>query len=97
MTASGGRHVASIQFAIASAIALGGIAAGAAIGGLLAVAQRRIIDDLDHDLRMPMTIIRGEVELVLSRDDVSASERERSSQAVIAETERLEQILRQAE
>lgn len=81
----------------ARSVALGG---GAVLLGTLAGAlagareQERFLDDLDHDLRMPMTIIRGEVELVLSQDDVAAEERRRSSLTVIDQVERLQELLR---
>lgn len=96
LSPGGGRAATPSQLAVAGLVVLTGIAAGAVLGGLAVAAQRRIVEDLDHDLRLPLTIIRGEVELVLSRPEVWASERARSSQAVIAETERLERILHEA-
>jgi signal transduction histidine kinase len=52
-----------------------------------------IFDDLDHDLRTPMTIVRGEVELVLSQEDTPSTERGRSSAAIIERIEKLETLL----
>lgn len=49
--------------------------------------------DLDHELRVPLTVVLGEVELVLSRDDVPPPERERSAQAVIDAVRRIEALL----
>ena len=48
-----------------------------------------ILDDLDHDLRTPMTFVRGEVELVLSQENTRASECGRSSAAIIEQLETL--------
>lgn len=49
--------------------------------------------DLDHELRVPLTVVLGEVELVLSRDDVPPAERERSAQAAIDAVRRIEALL----
>jgi signal transduction histidine kinase len=88
---------------LAGGIVLVGLAAGALAGGAASAAERRTVtreyqqrlDDLDHDLRAPMTIIRGEVELVLNQDDVPIVERGRSCTTIIGELERLEHRLRQ--
>ncbi len=88
--------------AVAGSALFVGLAAGALAGRAASVAERRAfardyerqLDDLDHDLRGPMTIIRGEVELVLSQEDVSAEERERSSAAILEQLETLELRLR---
>ena len=78
---------------------------GAVLGGVLVlgggIAQRRALkarfqralDDLDHDLRGLMTIIRGEVELTLSRNDLPEQERQRSAATVIGQLEDLEALL----
>jgi signal transduction histidine kinase len=88
--------------ALAGGALLVGLAAGALTGRAASVAERRAItrnyerqlNDLDHDLRSPMTIIRGEVELVLSQENVSSEERGRSSAAIIEQLEKLELLLR---
>lgn len=85
----------------ATGLALAGLAAGAISGAAAVGRQRRALgrnyeqslDDLDHDLRGPLTIIRGEVELVLSQEDVPAAERGRSAAAIIGELEALERCL----
>ena len=82
--------------ALVGGLVLAGMAVGTVLGWTVAASERRIVDDLDHDLRGPVTIIRGEVELVLSRGDLAPAERARSAGAVIAEAERLERILRDA-
>jgi signal transduction histidine kinase len=89
--------------ALAGGMVLAGLTAGALAGRAASAAERRAVvrgyeerlDDLDHDLRAPMTIIRGEVELVLSDEKVSAGERQRSSDTIIEQLERLERRLRQ--
>lgn len=50
--------------------------------------------DLDHALRTPLTVVLGETELVLARDDVPGPERRRSADAVIAAVRRIEAVLR---
>jgi signal transduction histidine kinase len=94
---------ASPMTRIATAVGIGiaGLVAGAIAGRRARAADRRTISteyelrlaDLDHDLRAPMTIIRGEVELVLSQDDIPVAERQRSIATIIAEFERLERRL----
>lgn len=53
----------------------------------------RLVDDLDHDVRGPLTVIRGEVELVLSHGDVAPDERQRSSATVIEQVIEIERLL----
>ena len=71
--------------------------ASTATGGLAKLrefpADLVIPDDLDHDLRTPMTFVRGEVELVLSQENSQASECGRSSAAIIEQLEKLETLL----
>ncbi len=94
---------AGANLTLAGGILLVGLAAGAWAGGVAAATERRALaqeyeeqlHDLDHDLRGPLTIIRGEVELVLSQEDVPSSERGRSTAAIVGQLERLEQRLRQ--
>ncbi len=56
--------------------------------------EERLLGDLAHDLRGPLTVIRGEVELVLGREDSEAGERGRSAETVFGELERMEEIIR---
>jgi signal transduction histidine kinase len=51
-----------------------------------------MLGELAHDLRGPLTVIRGEVELVSSREGNEGEER--SSAAVLGELERIEEIVR---
>jgi signal transduction histidine kinase len=60
---------------------------------LVAGCYDRLLDDLDHDLRGPLTVIRGEVELVLSQSDVPPDERQRSSTTVIEQVVEIERLL----
>jgi MFS family permease len=80
-----------------------GLLAGALAGRAAAAAERRAahsereeaLRSLSHDLRGPLTIIRGEAELVLIREDAGATDRRRSSARIIEEVERIERIIRQ--
>jgi signal transduction histidine kinase len=49
--------------------------------------------EFDHALRGPLTVILGEVELVLSEADVPAEERRRSAQSVVGAVRQVEQML----
>jgi signal transduction histidine kinase len=60
---------------------------------LVAGSYDRLVSDLDHDLRGPLTVIRGEVELVLSQGDVAPDERQRSSATVIEQVVEIERLL----
>jgi signal transduction histidine kinase len=90
------------KLVVGTGLMLVGLAAGAFAGRAASNAERRALtreyeqrfDDLDHDLRSPTTIIRGEVELVLSQEDIPVEERGRSSAAVIEQLERHESLLR---
>lgn len=90
------------RLALAGGALLVGLVAGVLAGRAASAAERRALargyeqrlDDLDHDLRAPMTIIRGEVELVLSQESASTTERATSSAAIIEQLERLELLLR---
>lgn len=53
-----------------------------------------MLADLAHDLRGPLTVIRGEVDLVLGREGVGDEERGRSGAAVVDEVKRVEEIMR---
>jgi signal transduction histidine kinase len=60
---------------------------------LAAGCLERLLDDLDHDLRGPLTVIRGEVELVLSQPEVAPEERQQSSATVIEQVVEIERLL----
>jgi MFS family permease len=87
----------------AGALALSGILGGALLGRRAHEAERRAareelretLGDIAHDVRGPLTVVRGEVELVLASEDAEQADRERSREAVVREVERMEQILRQ--
>ena len=49
--------------------------------------------EFDHALRGPLTVILGEVELVLSDGDVPAQERRRSAASVVGAVRQVEQML----
>ena len=49
--------------------------------------------EFDHSMRGPLTVILGEIELVLSDDDVPAEERQRSAASVVAAVRQVEQML----
>ena len=72
-----------------------GALAGAALSWAICRARyRRVLGDLDHDLRRPLTVIRGEAELVLGEDDVEPCERRRSQRTVIEQVLLAERLLR---
>jgi signal transduction histidine kinase len=105
VTVSGGGPFArpGANLMLAGGILLVGLAAGAWAGaaasaterGALARGYEERLGQLDHDLRGPLTIIRGEVELVLSQEDVPMAERGRSTAAIVGQLERLEGRLRE--
>lgn len=88
---------------VAGGIALAGILGGAFAGRRAHKAERRAareelretLGDIAHDIRGPLSIVRGEVELVLAREDTEQADRERSGEAVVREVEHMERILRQ--
>ena len=49
--------------------------------------------EFDHAMRGPMTVILGEVELVLSDADVPDDERRRSAASVVGAVRQIEQML----
>jgi MFS family permease len=91
-----------VSLAGAGGVVLVGVLGGALAGGAASAAERRaaregveqMLGDLAHDLRGPLTVIRGEVELVLGREDVGGGERGRSGAAVVDEVGRVEEIVR---
>ena len=98
---AGACEVTVAKLALDGGVLLVGLAAGALAGRAASKAERRTLtreyerhlDDLAHDLRTPMTIVRGEVELVLSQEDTPTTERGRSSAAIIEQIEKLESLL----
>jgi MFS family permease len=88
--------------AVAGGAVLAGVLGGAFAGRAAHAAERRaareeveqMLGDLAHDLRGPLTVIRGEVELVLGREDIGSEDRGRGSAAVLGELERVEEIVR---
>ena len=79
-----------------------GVLVGALAGRRAAAAERHAaweaqienLSHLRHDLRRSLTIIRGEVELILSQDHVPAHERRCSSESIITEVERVDHLLK---
>ena len=49
--------------------------------------------EFDHAIRRPLTVILGEIELVLSDPDVPADERRRSVESVTGAVRQIEQML----
>lgn len=86
---------------LCTVVMLAGFLAGALAGRFAFAAERRVTDmaqeealsDLRHDVRGSLSVIRGEVELVLSQGDVPDDARRTSGASVIEEVERVEEIL----
>jgi MFS family permease len=101
----GASGVSLPSLAVAGAFVLVGILGGAFGGRAAHAAERRaardeveqMLGDLAHDLRGPLTVIRGEVELVLGREGADGEERGRSGAAVLGEVRRIEEIVRRRE
>jgi signal transduction histidine kinase len=53
----------------------------------------QMYSEFDHAIRGPLTVILGEIELVLSDPEVPADERRRSAQSVTAAVRQIEQML----
>jgi signal transduction histidine kinase len=53
----------------------------------------KLLSDLEHDLRGPLAVIRGEVELVLSQAEASLDDRRRSSASVLRQVDFIEELL----
>lgn len=98
-----GSPASPLALGVAGGIALVGLLGGALAGRYAHQAERRAareelretLGDIAHDIRGPLSIVRGEVELVLARKETEQSDRERSGGAVVREVERIEGILRQ--
>ncbi|PLS86744.1 MAG: hypothetical protein CYG60_05620 [Actinobacteria bacterium] len=98
----GGSGASQTDLVIGGAVVLAGSLIGAFAGGYAHAAERRAarkdeeraLGDLAHDLRGQLTVIRGEVELVLAREDTEDGERTRSAESVLQELERIEEIVR---
>ncbi len=52
-------------------------------------AQRQLVDDASHELRNPLAVIQTNVDAVLSRNDVDATERRRASTVTARATARM--------
>jgi two-component system, OmpR family, sensor kinase len=59
--------------------------------GVAFARERAFVDDASHELRTPIAVLRGEIELALSAAD-DRDEVERSLRAALAETERLSRL-----
>lgn len=98
----GASPVSFTDTALSGGAILLGFIAGALAGRASGAAERRAAREeseesmrkLAHDLRGPMTVIRGEVELVLGRGDAPDAERRRSSETVVDELEKIERLIR---
>jgi signal transduction histidine kinase len=98
----GASSVSLAGLVVAGGVVLAGVLGGALCGRAACAAERRAareevertLGDLAHDLRGPLTVIRGEVELALSREGTDGEERKRSSAAVLGELKRIEEIVR---
>jgi MFS family permease len=98
----GASSVSLAGLVVAGGVVLAGVLGGALCGRAACAAERRAareevertLGDLAHDLRGPLTVIRGEVELALSPEDTDGEERKRSSAAVLGELKRIEGIVR---
>jgi signal transduction histidine kinase len=72
-------------------------AGGLVAGATLATARhRRALADLDHAVRTPLTVIHGEVELVLSQHDSSDDQRRRSCANTASAATQIQRLLAQA-
>lgn len=97
----GARPVSSTALLVSSVIMLLGVLVSEIAGPTAAAAERRALvqrqeeelSRLRHDVRRSLTVIRGEVELILSQADVPSEERQSSSESVFQEVERVDQLL----
>ncbi|MGL4178760.1 MAG: sensor histidine kinase, partial [Dermatophilaceae bacterium] len=56
-------------------------------------AQRRLVDDVSHELRNPIAVVQANVDAVLSRDDVQPDERARSASVVTRAISRMARLV----
>jgi signal transduction histidine kinase len=56
-------------------------------------AQRNLVDDVSHELRNPIAVVQANVEAVLSREDVEASERAQAAAVVVRATDRMARLV----
>jgi MFS family permease len=97
-----GSLASPLALGVGGGISLAGILGGVFAGHRAHEAERRAareelretLGDIAHDLRGPLSIVRGEVELVLARKDTEEANRERSAGTVVEEVERMEGIIR---
>jgi signal transduction histidine kinase len=85
--------LAALSGALLSMVA--GLAALRAAQRLKAAQDAEEMSRLRHDIRRALTVIQGEVELILSQDGVPADERQTSSQSILEEVRRVEELLNQ--
>ncbi|MGL5815957.1 MAG: sensor histidine kinase [Phycicoccus sp.] len=55
--------------------------------------QRRLVDDVSHELRNPIAVVQANVDAVLSRDDVEPAERARSASVVSRAVTRMARLV----
>lgn len=55
--------------------------------------DEQMFSDFDHAIRGSLTVVLGETELVLSHADVTAQERRRSVDSLVAAVREIEQLL----
>lgn len=55
--------------------------------------QRRLVDDVSHELRNPIAVVQANVDAVLSRDDVAPAERAQSALVVSRATSRMARLV----
>jgi signal transduction histidine kinase len=99
---SGDESISSLTLAVGTGLLLLAVLIGAALGKKLEAAERQVaieaqehgLRDLRHDIRRSLTVVRGEVELILSQENVPPDERQASSQSIIQEVERVDDLLR---
>lgn len=90
-----------VALGVAGGISLAGVLGGVFAGRRAHESERRaareelreVLGDIAHDLRGPLSIVRGEVELVLTREDAEEADRKRSGESVVGQVERMEEII----
>ncbi|HVH64573.1 MAG TPA: HAMP domain-containing sensor histidine kinase [Candidatus Acidoferrum sp.] len=56
-------------------------------------AQRRFVADASHELRSPLTTIRGNIGLLLKRDDITTEDRTAALHDIASESERMSRLV----